>query len=57
MWLDVIFYNYKSKQKVMAEESLLDYKPSGLQFVEANEALLACYQDVDLESYNKMSVG
>eukprot|EP00351_Strombidinopsis_sp_SopsisLIS2011_P001829 CAMPEP_0116878664 /NCGR_PEP_ID=MMETSP0463-20121206/10415_1 /TAXON_ID=181622 /ORGANISM="Strombidinopsis sp, Strain SopsisLIS2011" /LENGTH=93 /DNA_ID=CAMNT_0004527113 /DNA_START=46 /DNA_END=327 /DNA_ORIENTATION=- len=41
----------------MAEESLLDYKPSSLLFIEANEALLACYQEVNLEEYNKMSVG
>ena len=42
----------------MEEEApLLDYKPTGLQFVEANQALLSCYQEVDLEAYRKMSEG
>eukprot|EP00352_Strombidinopsis_acuminata_P005631 CAMPEP_0176377110 /NCGR_PEP_ID=MMETSP0126-20121128/28657_1 /TAXON_ID=141414 ORGANISM="Strombidinopsis acuminatum, Strain SPMC142" /NCGR_SAMPLE_ID=MMETSP0126 /ASSEMBLY_ACC=CAM_ASM_000229 /LENGTH=111 /DNA_ID=CAMNT_0017738813 /DNA_START=23 /DNA_END=358 /DNA_ORIENTATION=+ len=39
------------------DEPLLNYKPTGLQFVEANKALLECYQLVDLEAYNKMSQG
>ena len=39
------------------DEPLLNYKPTGLQFVQANKALLECYQLVDLEAYNKMSQG